>query len=501
MGNKADFLKAVKNYKKKPSKRRAISIWYNFLDSQGQKYIFKVNPYRSARIRKLKAVIDDYSESLERRNQEFHTRNVFKKAKKRWARHKTAKAHKADPSIFNEVEKGVLSGFFKLNTSRQELIELTRAKALRSREQRSSAAYKSGKYHFHSKEEQYLTKIKARNLRNDALQAVTVSDIVDYLQTVDVTINFKANSFFSTEVSFTEYKNMWEAGLSTYTTNASSIRRDYAERQMYSYVGTLVNTRDPVDRPVYSALNILEDVRGAATGYGMSSFTLKNSIKQRSTITPMDSFYLGKYELSSAAINRLSRNRGFDPRNTDNESMKEIIINNLRKILRESSDNPLKINGMLINSLTFQAIQGCEKMSDDAQAQAELDIRQALRRRKGDEYQGFEQKRVATFDTIESIVSYIPDDVIIAIAEKIGDVPQSNTRPLSSYFEVQVQGTIKFKKDVEEIVIETDIEAVEQGVQDNIKQFVNKYRQIRPFTLRCDFSRDCYVKVPGLEFA
>ncbi len=501
MGNKADFLKAVSNYRKKPSKRRAISIWYNFLDLQGQKCIFKVNPYRMSSMKKLGAIIDDYKEFLERRNQEFRTRNVFKKAKTRWARHKTAKAYKADPSIFDEVEKGVLSGLFKLSTSRQELIELTREKALNARRQRSSENYKSGKYHFHSKEEQYLTKVKARHLRNDALQAVTVSDIVDYLQTGSITINFMADKFFSTDVSFTEYKNMWEAGLSTYTTNASSRRRDNAERQMFSYVNNLVNSVNPVDRPVYAGLNIRDDVRGAATAYGYSSFILKNSIKQRSTVSPMDSFYLGKYELSTARINRLDRNQGFDPINKEGNHVRKIIIKNLREILRKSSENPLKISGMDIQGLTGDALQECGGMSDEAAAQAELDIRQTLRRRKGNAYQGFEQKRMATFDTIESIISYIPEDVVIAIAEKIADVPQSRTSLLSAYFEVQVQGVIKFKKDVEAIVIAAELEVFDdKGIQNNIKRFLSRYRQIRPFHIAFDGRTDCYVKIPGLPF-
>jgi hypothetical protein len=144
--------------------------------------------------------------------------------------------------------------------------------------------------------------------------------VIRHLQNCELTINFKADSFFGRPISGRTYGNCWELGKGTGASTAPE--RDKAEDKLFAYsephvvsapgykpvsvagaIGRHGDSRGldadklPQNpyflagmRPKYAAVNFQNSAKGAAFKYGDDNFVLKPYVKFNATFTHFDSF-------------------------------------------------------------------------------------------------------------------------------------------------------------------------------------------------------------------
>ena len=258
-----------------------------------------------------------------------------------------------------------------------------------------------------------------------------------------MTINFDACEFFSGKFDPGDrYLQMWERG-STVENSAYAAKRDVTEQALFCYGGDV----QPSDRPYYAGINIGRRTRGAAgcSSYGNSYFVLAEAVKERSTVTPSDSFNISSYVITDEALREL----------------KGKIPDSVLLQLTELKDPTRKYKAHDFEDLIFEKI-------------VDRDIRMFATINRYTRKEDTEWKKVATLDRMEGIVRWFSDQQLKAISEIAKD-PRNINQPVSDYVEAQIHGAINFSTDVREMrIARWEVEA-SSTCRSNLEKFAAKH--------------------------
>jgi hypothetical protein len=183
MSDESDFLKAVSKYDRSPSKTSAIQLWARHFGPDSRQPLRISQPVRET----LRLLISGYGDLKTQRDEKYGGLNPLKRIQ----RSATAESAKAQPGVFRAAAKEVERNQ-RLTGTQIALLDLTKMKA----DYRTEKARKIAE-----------ARRKDLNVKGDAKQ------LANAMQRADLTINFKADIFFSgAAVNSHGYLNMWSRG-------------------------------------------------------------------------------------------------------------------------------------------------------------------------------------------------------------------------------------------------------------------------------------------------
>lgn len=415
MSDESDFLKAVSAYDRSPSKTDAIRIWERHFGPDSRQPLRISQPVREA----LRVQISTYGDLKAQRDAQYGGLNPLKRIQ----RAATADGAKAQRGIFSAASKEVERNQ-RLTGTQIALLDLTGMKA----DYRAEKARKIAE-----------ARLRDMSVKGDARQ------LAQAMQRADLTINFKADSFFSSgAVNSDGYLSMWTRGARP-GDNVDTRERNNAELNTFEQL-RYQSKFDPATRPLYAALNVGRRVEGSAGGYGCSYFVLTEAVKERSTYTPSDSFYLSRYVVTD---DKLARLRGkIDP------ALLVALQGEKGKVIDDRERGEPAFNGWI--KQLFHKLAQEQKLvkkpaeSSDAFEDRKRDQIQAVREVLREP--GFEEKVVSSYDRMDRIVAYLETRMLKQISTYSAN-PDAVNLKLPTYVEAQVHGAIEWSRDVERMVI------------------------------------------------
>jgi hypothetical protein len=415
MSDESKFLKAVAAYNRSPSKTAAINIWEMYFGPDSRRPLRISQLVREA----LRVKISAYDDLKSQRDAKYGGLNPVKRIQ----RAMTADSAKAERGIFDAAAKEVERNL-RLTGTQIALLDLTKMKC-----------------EYQTEKERKISEARLRdmNFKGD------VRDLARAMQRADLTINFNADSFFSgAAVNSNGYLNMWMRG-SKPGDNVDTRERNNAELNTFEQIRYQSNF-DGQTRPLYAALNVGRRVEGAAGGYGCSYFVLKEAVKERSTYTPSDTFYISRYVVTDEKLAKL---RGkIDP------ALLAALQGEKGKVIDDRERGEPAFNNWLKGHLAKLAqekklVKAPNESSDtfeDRKRSWIQTVREILRE------PGFEEKVVASYERLDRVVAYMEDRMLSQISTYSAN-PNAVNLKLPTYVEAQVHGAIDWARDVERMVI------------------------------------------------
>lgn len=437
MSDESDFLKAVSAYDRSPSKTEAIRIWERHFGPDSRQPLRISQPVREA----LRVQISTYGDQKAQRDAQYGGLNPLKRIQ----RAVTADTAKAQRGIFSAASKEVERNQ-RLTGTQIALIDITRMKADYRAEKASKIAE---------------ARLRDLNVKGDARQ------LAQAMQRADLTINFKADTFFSSgAVDSDGYLSMWTRGARP-GDNVDTRERNNAELNTFEQIRHQ-STFDAQSRPLYAALNVGRRVEGSAGGYGCSYFVLKEAVKERSTYTPSDTFYLSRYVVTDEKLTRL--------RGKIDAALLAALQAEKGKVIDDRERGEPAFNGwmkqLLAQLARDQKLVKKPAESNDAFEDRKRDQIQAVREALREP--GFEEKVVTSYQRMDRIVAYMEDRMLKQLSTYSTN-PNAVNLKLPTYVEAQVHGAIEWGRDVERMVIaEWELDGDPNG-KANAERFARKH--------------------------
>lgn len=312
MSDRADFLKAVRAYRRSPSKTTAVRIFNQFIERGGAGYI-DLPPDIAAEIT---GTIGQYRIWLQQRDARYRGTGLFGRIQ----RSRTAAQFKAQPTTFDRAAF-IVERVGEMQPVRPRAVQVgpgvrdeVLARLAASNIATISDAWISSRLHGDAKAAVERLQDRYRLEWPGALRAV--EKCVRELQRSRLTVNFKAHSFFCHTVGQLgkAYKNHWELGAPDDRGENYNWGRDFTEQALFGYeaaasagiggatwsasavagdirrYGSLESENfQPGIRPQYAALDFGECRFGGGSIWGRSFFVLRAYIVPRATFTPSDS--------------------------------------------------------------------------------------------------------------------------------------------------------------------------------------------------------------------
>ncbi|MEU6709111.1 DUF3626 domain-containing protein [Streptomyces wuyuanensis] len=263
--------------------------------------------------------------------------------------------------------------------------------------------------------------------------AYTLEDVdkaVEYVKKAPITINMQfdrpiaGRTLADVLCQAPGLKNQWETGTTGASSNLS--QRAYVESWL-GYASALPEGQPqiPAELPVYGALNILDSPYGGAPDvrYGKSHLVLKESVRDRATLTPTDSFSGSSDTARTVMETAMSASRRGATTEADRNSFEDAVQH---VTARESVSALDPISILASQRLPMSLLKAIAAAATGKQPQT------------------------------------------LALLKQVGDDPEH-----SSYIEAQIHGGVRWD-DVAEIVIdrrERDAEQILQKFQDLACQY------------------------------
>lgn len=237
-------------------------------------------------------------------------------------------------------------------------------------------------------------------------------------------------------------------------------RRDAIEKHHFPELAQreALQGRRAQDRPLYAAVNVGQDPKGGAAGYGMAFFVLKDEVKQRALYAPTDTFFAYEWAIDDGAVDRFMTSLTQRLGASDSPYSSE-----LRQAVK---DNPSLLTG-LRDKLMLEAFfeRGGRGRSDKIEdlVMDELNVwrtpsdelkvsQEDLGFLVAEAMSAFITQDVdgATLAHVDRMFQHLSDDQLEALKSQQDDPLRVNTG-LANYIEAQVFGGIDLNKDVAEV--------------------------------------------------
>ena len=431
MSDEQDFLRAVAAYDKRPSKTAAMDTWEMFFGPDARKPVRISQPTREG----LRLAVERYRTMKDDRDAAFGGSNPLKAL----ARMVTSTPFKAEAGVFANAAAEVQRNQ-RLKGIQIAMLDLARMKS----------DYDAEK-----------TKTLADARLRDANADAKTEDVVEAIKRADLTINFSSSSFFGGDtLNMNGYLNMWVRGANPMD-NVDTRERYKAERNAFEQL-RYETKFESSSRPLYAALNVGRRIEGSAGAYGCSYFVLKEAVKQRSTFTPSDTFYLSKYKITRKRIDSLRSK--LDP------TLISELGNHVGKVFRDREKGEPAFNGFVKELYSTLKVKLKANTGENTAAFEDRKRIYTQEMREAFRVEGEEEKVVASYERMDRIVAYLEDRMLKQIAAYARD-PTAKNLKLPTYVEAQVHGTIDFASDIEKMIIATwEIEGDDRALA-NVRTF------------------------------
>lgn len=296
---------------------------------------------------------------------------------------------------------------------------------------------------------------------------VSVAELVELMKASDLTINLFSSTLFTSDAGMFDkqnniqldkvrLKNVHELGPKIKGPEYLA-RRGAIEHSQFPSLDR-PDTR-PEHNPISSALNPGERTVGAAFkgGYGLTVLVLKDEVKERSTFTPMDSFYAFEAHITDESIAKfkvafekriltLPINEQEELRANDSAKLKQLYANlELAKGQSLGLGHAKKLEDFMYDDVVKDVI------SNKGTAMAYM-LADAM-----DSFidKSLQSNRVASYEHLEQLIGDLNDEVVAEMSKKIHDSKKVNL-PINEYIEAQIFGGVDLTRDVKEIRVNFD---------------------------------------------